>query len=154
MFMNKKLLDYILPLPEEKDRMYDVFIGITASMVGNKYNIGEPLMYHRRHATNVTARITGTEKNRLYRFNKYFPFYSTGRLMNMEYVENRNSIFFIEERKELFYYIIKISKERNILKKIKLILSIKELSFKQKVEATLNTFYNYIIMQKRPLVSN
>lgn len=144
MFMNKKLLNYILPLPEDNDRMYDVFIGITASMVGNKYNIGVPLMYHRRHETNVTTRITGTKKNSICAFNKFFPFYSIGRLMNMMYIENRNSPYFIYERKELFYYIIKIAKERSIIKKIKLILYIEELSFKNKLEAIFSIFCNYI----------
>ena len=142
MFMNRKLLEYILPLPDRKEIMYDVFIGLTASMVGNKYNIGEPLMYYRRHENNVTGRIGEKTKIKKSIFEKYFPFYSKGRFNNMYYVDERNSSYFIPDRKNLYYKIIDISSEKNILLKIYKILSIKELSKSQKLQAVINTIFN------------
>lgn len=141
-FMNRKLLDYILPLPDKKEIMYDVFIGLTASMVGNKYNIDEPLMYYRRHENNVTGRIGKRIKKKENKFGSYFPFYSKERLINMYYVDKRNSSNFIPERKCLYYKIINISSEKNILRKIYKILFIKELSKSQKFQAVRNTILN------------
>ena len=111
-------------------------------MVGNKYNIGEPLMYYRRHENNVTGRIGEKTKIKESIFEKYFPFYSKGRLNNMYYVDERNSSYFIPDRKNLYYKIIDISSEKNILLKIYKILSIKELSKSQKLQAVINTIFN------------
>lgn len=142
MFMNRKLLDYILPLPDRKEIMYDVFIGLTASMIGNKYNIDEPLMYHRRHESNVTSSIYKNNNKNLFQLGKYFPFYSHERLNNMLYVEERNSSSFLTERIKLFNLIKNIAVEKNVIKKINMILTIKELSIWQRTHAVIDTVYN------------
>lgn len=148
MFMNRKLLDYILPLPDKKEIMYDVFIGLTASMVGNKYNIDEPLMYYRRHEDNVTGSIDEKKMIKDNKLGKYFPFYSPGRLKNMLFVKERNSSHFLPERERLFYLIISISKDKNILRKVFKILTIKELSISQRLHAVSNTLYNALKTSK------
>lgn len=56
LMMNRALLKYIIPFPD--DMIYDAYIGLTASMVGNRYYIPQKLMYYRLYGGNSLASDT------------------------------------------------------------------------------------------------
>lgn len=71
LMFNKALCDYILPIPA--GIMYDGFIGLVASLIGNREYIGEYLMYYRIHQSNSfqgsgTRPILQTVKRNLYKY--------------------------------------------------------------------------------------
>lgn len=63
LMFNKALLKYILPFPDKI--MYDAYIGFVASLIGNRYYIGEELMYYRIHNNNSFATSNKSIKERL-----------------------------------------------------------------------------------------
>ncbi len=70
---NKALAERVLPIPPNKEVIFDMYIALVAAMVGVKYNMAEPLMYYRHHGDNAIARISEKSrslKDRL-RVNKY-----------------------------------------------------------------------------------
>jgi uncharacterized membrane protein YgaE (UPF0421/DUF939 family) len=70
--MNRKLVKYIVPLPDDDKMVFDAYIGLTAAMIGNKYMISEPLILYRNHNNNVHARIDKRKQSYFQRFeNKY-----------------------------------------------------------------------------------
>lgn len=54
MMMNRKLAEKMKPFPAKK-LVYDAYISLLAASIGEKYNIGEALMYYRYHQNNVVA---------------------------------------------------------------------------------------------------
>lgn len=54
--MNRQLVDSLSTFPS-KEFMYDAYIGLLAACIGNRLNIGIPLMYYRHHENNVVARL-------------------------------------------------------------------------------------------------
>lgn len=133
MMMNRALLKYILPIPSDSKMLYDIYIGLIAAMVGNKYNIAEPLMYYRHHASNVCGQISNEKESFLIRLknrysNRYPKLVSDGRLYNMKIVADLKSQYFIPQRAVLYYKILSLDQNINILKKIRIIFSVKELS--------------------------
>ena len=60
MMINRQLLSIVLAhkndSPELSSIMYDGFILFTSAIFGNRYDIGEALMYYRHHADNVIAK--------------------------------------------------------------------------------------------------
>ena len=133
MMMNRALLKYILPIPSDTKMLYDIYIGLIAAMVGNKYNIAEPLMYYRRHTSNVCGQISTEKEPFLIRLkNRYSDRYpklvGEGRLYNMKIVADLKSKYFIPQRAVLYNKILYLDRNINIFKKIRIIFSIKELS--------------------------
>lgn len=53
LMFNRKLLDFILPF--NPNIIYDAYIGLTASLIGNRFYIGEELMWYRIHDNNAFA---------------------------------------------------------------------------------------------------
>lgn len=53
LMFNRSLVQYIIPFPD--GIMYDAYIGFVASLIGNRYYIGENLMYYRIHNNNSFA---------------------------------------------------------------------------------------------------
>ena len=51
---NRKLKEEVLPIPD--GIMYDAYLGLSASLLGNRYYIGEKLMYYRIHSDNSLAK--------------------------------------------------------------------------------------------------
>ena len=80
LMLNKPLLNLVFEFvnnnSRSKDVMYDYFIGMVASLYGNKYNCGKRLMHYRHHDNNVVAKDRGNrtltdkvkESNRLVHF--------------------------------------------------------------------------------------
>lgn len=51
---NRKLKEEVLPIPD--GIMYDAYLGFSASLLGNRFYIGEQLMYYRIHSDNSLAK--------------------------------------------------------------------------------------------------
>ena len=138
--MNRKLVECIIPLPEQKIPLYDNYIGIIAAMIGNKYDIGEPLMYYRHHTTNVFGK-----KEKKYspmatlqkKFIPYLQLYDKGRQQTMKLIQDNFESSFIRERVDFFYLIQKIATSHNLFTRIQGIFAIKYFSFQQKITASL-----------------
>lgn len=132
MMMNRALLEYILPIPADDKMLYDIYIGLIVAMVGNKYNIAEPLMYYRHHTTNVCGLIRPEKdlfsvrlKNRY--SDRYPGLVNEGRLYNMKIVAELKTKYFLPERTILYNKIRSLDRNISISEKIRIILSIKEI---------------------------
>lgn len=121
LMMNKALLYYILPFPD--DIIYDAYIGLTASMLGNRYYIPKKLMYYRLHGANSLADIPKSQfafKTKMYHLKAYMPFWYT---KNEQYnylklVRKYQGQYFINDRIKTFEKVLKIfevSKLRRLL---------------------------------------
>ena len=133
MMMNRALLKYILPIPSDTKMLYDIYIGLIAAMVGNKYNIAEPLMYYRHHTSNVCGQISPEKEPFIIRLknrysNRYPKLVGEGRLYNMKIVADLKSQYFIPQRAVLYNKLLSLDRNINIFEKIKIIFSIKELT--------------------------
>ena len=149
LMMNRKLVEYILPLPSNSNNMYDVYIGLIAAMIGNKYNISDPLMYYRRHKNNLIGCI---ENNHMFKFrsitSKYCNFFSLVRYNNMLLVKKSHYINFVSERKILYNEIMNMIIEPFFLKKIYLITHCSEIPFIQKLFIISKVVANKIVRNK------
>lgn len=56
MIVNRLLVESFVDFPVAHF-LYDAYIGLLATCIGNKYNLAEPLMYYRRHRNNVIGKI-------------------------------------------------------------------------------------------------
>ncbi len=149
LIMNRALIDYILPIPNDSRLLFDVYIGITAAMIGNKYNISEPLMYYRIHSSNaifrvntnkvsLSKRIKNNMKNR-------FPLLITeGRLYNMSVIATYQSKNFIAERKSLYNRLLALRNNGYFIKKLSIIFSIKELTIKRRMKILCCTIVSHM----------
>lgn len=88
LMMNRLLIEKLNHFPE-KEPLYDVYIGIVAAYIGDKYNLGVPLMYYRHHANNVIAKsrkenpLYSKVINRLLKW-KYARLIPSGRIMTFK----------------------------------------------------------------------
>jgi glycosyltransferase involved in cell wall biosynthesis len=129
LMLNKNLVSNILPLPREEGVMYDAYIGITALMIGKKYDIMQPLMYYRHHGNNVLAgKHTRSLWGKLNRWCwQYAGFIDHKREKVLLTVLDRHAISFRDEQKNLFYQMLNISAKQNIFLKAYRIMKIPEL---------------------------
>lgn len=140
LMMNRALLEYILPFPTDTRIIFDIYIGLIAAMVGNKYNIAEKLMYYRHHQSNLcgvinTKKIPIRERLKNKYNNRYPKIVSEGRLYNMKVVANLKSKYFISSRIELYFKLLSLDSAISFFRKAYIILSIKEIPFKKKCVA-------------------
>lgn len=138
--MDRKLAELVVPLPEGREAMFDTYIGLVAAMVGNKYDIGEPLMQYRRHETNVFGRKGGPrtlESSIRQRFTPYLQFYDRGRRQVLDLVQERFAPSFREERAGLFRLVREAAASPSLFVRLHGIFSIGELSPGQKATAAL-----------------
>lgn len=63
LMFNKKLLEFIIPF--QPGLMYDAYIGFVASLLGNRFYVGEELMYYRIHGNNSFASDKVSIKDRI-----------------------------------------------------------------------------------------
>lgn len=156
LMMNRELISYILPFPESGKMLYDIYIGLTAAMIGNKYNLSVPLMYYRHHDNNVCGRIF--KKPSLYkrlkiRYSQRYPgLIREGRFHNMDIVADYHSSNFHLDRVKMFNLLLLLDKTDEISKKIKIIQSIDYLSKKRKrflkVETVISHYYLKFLKRK------
>ena len=70
---NRVLAELILPIPKDKEVIFDMYIALIAAMMGVKYNMATPLMYYRHHQSNAIGRVSKESRTLKYRLrvNKY-----------------------------------------------------------------------------------
>lgn len=128
LMMNRKLVSCILPIPEDSKMIFDIYIGLTAAMIGYKYNLSESLIYYRRHEDNVCGRISKNHsifKRFKSKYSERFPgLIPEGRFHNMNIVEYYQSTRFHQEKKDMFYTILSLEKAQNIFNKMSIIQNI------------------------------
>lgn len=152
MMINRKMLDYILPFPETSVVYGDAYVYYTSLIVGNQYRISEPLMYYRRHFSNLTGKYKKDSiSKKIFKIfikldrTKYFPLFYGRIAKRMEYISEVQNRYFIEGRKEFYTKVYKIGKEKNVFKKLIMLNDLKELSLSRKINASANIILNKIL---------
>lgn len=151
MMFNKKMLNYILPFPETSVVVFDAYSYYTSLIIGNQYRISEPLMYYRRHSSNVFGQYkkdfaakkflkTVIKWDRT----KYFPFFYGRIAKRMEYISKIQNKYFVKGRKEFYTNVYKIEKEKNVIKKLIMLIGLKKLRISRKINASANIILNKI----------
>lgn len=151
LMMNKALLKYILPIPDEI--IYDAYIGIVASMIGNRYYIGEKLMYYRLHGGNSLAfdkpKSQFSVSLRIQQLKAFMPFWYT---KNEQYrylhiVKHYHESHFIKDRISTMDKVIKIF-EVGKIRRLILFLSLDGPNFYQKARTTVGLLLKMIFFIK------
>jgi glycosyltransferase involved in cell wall biosynthesis len=112
LMMNRKLLEYIIPFPD--DIIYDAYIGLIASMIGNREYIGKPLMYYRLHGGNSLANKGAAKqwslKQQFHYLYAYMPFwYKKEHQYNfLKRLKKYHEQDFLPDRKAVMDKVIKI----------------------------------------------
>lgn len=140
LMFNRALLKYILPFPE--DMIYDAYIGLTASMVGNRYYIPKRLEYYRLYGGNSLAsdapKAQYALSTQLHFLKAYMPFWYT---KNSQYrflhlLKKYQGNNFIPERVPTLEKVIRIF-EVGKLKRLFLFLSLDGPNAYQKIRTSL-----------------
>lgn len=143
LMFNRKLLQYIIPF--QPDIMYDAYIGFVASLIGNRYYIGEKLMYYRIHSNNAFASNKITLCNRLNNnLLRTIPFWFTLKRYNSLSVIKDKYNDIIEEDKLKYLNTILNLYEINKVKRLILFNTIKEIPLTQKIKTTIGLFLKII----------
>lgn len=144
LMFNRKLLEYIIPF--QPGIMYDAYIGFVASLIGNRYYIGERLMYYRIHNNNAFAsnKITICKRlnNNLLRT---IPFWFTLNRYNSLSVIRDKYYDIIDEDKRKYLNVILSLYEINKVKRLILFNTIKEIPLTQKIKTTIGLFLKIIL---------
>jgi len=143
LMFNKKLKDIIIPIPD--GIMYDAYIGFTAALLGNRYYIGEQLMYYRIHNDNAFAKKHETSKYQIFKkeINKHLPYwFDVERKEVLHFIINIHKNNIKKERLEYVNSILKLY-EVGIIKRILILISIKKIPIKIKYKTILCLFVKY-----------
>lgn len=151
MMFNRKMLDYILPFPETSVVVFDAYSYYTSLIVGNQYRISEPLMYYRRHSSNLTGKYKKDSiSKKIFKMfikwdrTKYYPLFYVRIARRMEYTSEVQDKYFVKGRKEFYTKVYEIGKEKNIIRKLLMLNDLKELSISRKINAAINIILNEI----------
>ena len=68
MAFNRKIVEKVLPFPYDI-AMHDMWIGLTAELIGKTYFIKQKLVNYRRHSENVTSTTQFSKYSINYRIN-------------------------------------------------------------------------------------
>lgn len=144
---NKKLKLYILPIPENE--IFDAYIGLTATMVGNRFYLPEALMYYRIHSHNSFAKnkISKLHVIKEVLSSKCPTLFFNGRFSILKEIEKRHKEHFVKERENLFYRLLALDDE-NIYRRINSMMKIKEISMMQRIKIVLLIMISKILMIK------
>lgn len=143
LMFNRKLLEYIIPFHD--DIMYDAYIGLVASLLGNRLYIGDKLMYYRIHgsnsfATNTLSLTKMIKKNLL----QTIPCWHTiDRYNYLSTIRNKYSDLITKEKKVYLERILRLYEVGNF-KRLILFNSIKEISIGQKAITSIFLIFKII----------
>lgn len=133
MMFNRKLLDYLKPFPSTEVCMYDAYMGFTCASVGVKYNLATPLMYYRRHDSNVFGKRNnniGFFQHLIDQIKNFFrPVqFPNNRYHCLKYLENEYKDLFDKQTTLLYGRIMTYFNSSSKLEKIKSVWKISDLS--------------------------
>lgn len=146
LMFNRKLKDVILPI--SPDMIYDAYIGFTASLIGNRYYIGENLMYYRIHEGNSFVKseekLSKTEKFRQ-ELSKPIPYwYESERYKNLLVIKTHLGNKVLPERLDFINGIIDLF-NANKFKIIKWFIFMNELSYIKRIQICGSLFIKMIL---------
>jgi glycosyltransferase involved in cell wall biosynthesis len=127
LMFNRFLKEEILPFPDSM--MYDAYLGLAASLIGNRWFIGEELMYYRIHQANsfqknASTPVTKTLRRNLY---KHVPlWFGYERYRSLKYIRNLLHEKAIPSHLEYLNKIISLY-EVDAFKRLAILGSIKEI---------------------------
>lgn len=147
LMMNRALLEYIIPFPA--DIIYDAYIGLTASMIGNREYIGKALMYYRLHGGNSLANKDAAKqfsaKQQLSYLHAYVPFWyeKEFQYQYLKRLKKYHEKDFLPERIPTLESVIRIF-EVGKWERLFLFLKLKGPDFKLKVRVTMGLILKMI----------
>lgn len=151
LMFNRALLKYIFPFPD--DMIYDAYIGLTASMVGNRYYIPKRLQYYRLYGGNSLASDAPKAQFALstqFHFLKaYMPFWysKSSQYRFLRLLKKYQGDSFIPERVPTLEKVIKIF-EVGKLKRLFLFLSLDGPNAYQKIRTSLGLIMKMLFFIK------
>lgn len=151
LMFNRALLKYILPFPE--DIIYDAYIGLTASMVGNRYYIPQRLEYYRLYGGNSLASSAPKSQyafsTQFHFLKAYVPYWYTKdsqyRFLNL--LKKYQGENFLPERESTLEKVIKIF-EVGKLKRLFLFLSLDGPNAYQKIRTSIGLILKILLFIK------
>ncbi len=152
LMMNRKLLSIVLQfkdLASETGIIYDGFIGMTAAVIGHRYNLGKRLMLYRHHNNNVISKANNYKtsiRNRVEGKNTLGYLFPNVRLKTFSLlydiynndIKDKNILCFLEKAAQLY-------KDDSFLNELKFIYSLKEISPYEKMKAMFYTSYIFFL---------
>lgn len=151
LMFNRALVKYILPFPD--DIIYDAYIGLTASMIGNRYYIPMRLQYYRLYGGNSLASDTPKSQfsfsTQLHFLKAYVPYWYT---KNSQYFFLKRLKFyqgdhFLPERVSTLEKVIKIF-EVGKVKRLFLFLSLDGPNAYQKIRTSIGLLIKILFFIK------
>ena len=136
LMFNRKLIEYIIPF--HPTIMYDAYIGFVASLLGNRFYIGEKLMYYRIHNNNSFASQNVSLKERL-RSNllRTIPcWFTNDRYKTLSFIKEKYNDLIPNEKLRYLDNILELYEVNNFRRLLKF-NSIKEITYTQKVKTSL-----------------
>lgn len=143
---NSSLKEHILPIPA--NTMYDAYIGMTASMIGNRYYIPEFLQLYRIHSGNSFVKVGETKKLKtiIHKLHAYLPF-SIYEKTHYDYIRTaleNNRPCLIAERLDFINKVLKMY-EVGSLHRLFIFSMLPDISFKQKLKTSIGLFLKTIL---------
>lgn len=150
LMMNRSLRNAILSKKEScinANGMYDSYIGLVATLIGKKYNIGMRLMLYRHHDKNVLGQIKKLSlKGKLLNQTRFKGFVHDKRLQSISYIYPEFKEKIVDKKVgDLCQHLIKIYYEKSFVKSFLIIFKIKELSLGRKFAIIIKTCFVNIL---------
>lgn len=151
LMMNRKLLEYVIPFPD--DIIYDAYIGLIASMIGNREYIGKPLMYYRLHGGNSLANKEKPKqfsiKQQFHYLYAYMPFWyeKNQQYQFLKRLTKYHEKDFLSDRKAVMDKVIKIF-EVGKIRRLFLFLSLDGPNRSLKLRVSLGLIFKIIFFIK------
>lgn len=151
LMFNRALLKYIMPFPD--DMIYDAYIGLTASMVGNRYYIPQRLQYYRLYGGNSLASDAPKSqyalRTQIHLLKAYVPFWYSKKyqyhfLKRLKAYQGEN---FLPERIPTLEKVIRIF-EVGKIRRLFLFLSLNGPDFYQKARTSMGLLLKIILFIK------
>lgn len=151
LMFNRALLKYILPFPD--DMIYDAYIGLTASMVGNRYYIPKILQYYRLYGGNSLAsdapKAQYALSTQLHFLRAYVPYWYTkdSQYRFLKLLKKYQGVNFIPERVLTLEKVIRIF-EVGKLRRLTLFLSLDGPNAYQKIRTSMGLILKMLFFIK------
>lgn len=135
LMFNRKLLEYIIPF--HSNIMYDAYIGFVASLIGNRFYIGEELMYYRIHENNsVAGNKTSIENNLKKNLLQKIPcWFTLERYKSLLLIKEKYKSLIPKERADYLERILELY-QVNMFKRLLLFNKIPEIHLTKKIKTS------------------
>jgi glycosyltransferase involved in cell wall biosynthesis len=143
LMFNRKLLEFIIPFHD--GIMYDAYIGFIASLLGNRFYIGEQLMYYRIHVNNsfATGKLSIIERFRSNLSQTVPGWYTMERFKILTIIRDKYMNLISAEKYNYLDRILQLYETSN-LKRLWLFNSIREISIRQKLKTSVLLIFKII----------